>query len=85
MTLNLLIGRKGNIDSQTDYWTVATFFEISVLAEDYQKACHAAECMFKLRPPYWLVKVNSLCYHTLGTLTYSCMTTMHMQYSNHFV
>eukprot|EP00054_Salpingoeca_dolichothecata_P022291 m.145857 g.145857 ORF g.145857 m.145857 type:complete len:1473 (+) comp24287_c0_seq1:102-4520(+) len=56
MCMNNSLGRKGNLETLTDYWTVATVFEMSILTEDFGQALKAASCMFKLHPPTWHLK-----------------------------
>ncbi|KAL7289306.1 hypothetical protein TKK_0017237 [Trichogramma kaykai] len=53
LRLSHIIGKKGDIYHVKDYWSVATYFESSVLGKYYQEAYFAAEAMLMLNPPTW--------------------------------
>ncbi|XP_045711819.1 mitogen-activated protein kinase kinase kinase 15 [Phyllostomus hastatus] len=54
--LNNLLGTKGCLEQMSNYWDVGQFFIISLLASNVRKAIHAAERLFKLRPPVWYLE-----------------------------
>jgi len=61
--LNALLGKKGrSLRELTDYWDVATYFELHAVQRDWKKACLAALHMYLLNPPIWYLKstVNNL-------------------------
>ncbi|PAA73970.1 hypothetical protein BOX15_Mlig014523g2 [Macrostomum lignano] len=58
MVINGMLGRRGSVETLTDYWLVASFFEVSVLTENYPKACQAAACMHRLEPPLWHLRLT---------------------------
>ena len=61
--LNALLGKKGrSLRGLTDYWDVATYFELHAVQCDWSKACLAALHMYLLNPPIWYLKstINNL-------------------------
>jgi mitogen-activated protein kinase kinase kinase 5 len=61
--LNALLGKKGrSLRDFTDYWDVATYFELHAVQHDWSKACLAALHMYLLNPPIWYLKstINNL-------------------------
>lgn len=61
--LNALLGKKGrSLRGLTDYWDVATYFELHAVQRDWSKACLAALHMYLLNPPIWYLKstINNL-------------------------
>ncbi|CAF1031276.1 unnamed protein product [Rotaria sordida] len=55
--LNALLGKKGrSLRDLTDYWDVATYFELHAVQRDWSKACLAALHMYLLNPPIWYLK-----------------------------
>jgi mitogen-activated protein kinase kinase kinase 5 len=61
--LNALLGKKGrSLRDLTDYWDVATYFELHAVQRDWSKACLAALHMYLLNPPIWYLKstINNL-------------------------
>ncbi|XP_022652260.1 mitogen-activated protein kinase kinase kinase 15-like isoform X3 [Varroa jacobsoni] len=60
LVLNNLIGKKGEIDSMTDYWDVATYFEVCYLVENYTRAIQVAAKMFHLNPASWCLETTLL-------------------------
>ena len=63
MQLNALLGKKGrSLRDLTDYWDVATYFELHAVQGEWSKACLAALHMYLLNPPIWYLKstINNL-------------------------
>ncbi|XP_053772953.1 mitogen-activated protein kinase kinase kinase 15 [Desmodus rotundus] len=54
--LNNLLGTKGCLEKMSNYWDVGQLFIISLLANNVRKAIHAAERLFKLKPPVWYLQ-----------------------------
>lgn len=61
--MNGLLGKKGrSLRDLTDYWDVATYFELHAAQGDWSRACLAGLHMYLLNPPIWYLKstINNL-------------------------
>ncbi|KAL5266116.1 hypothetical protein ACHWQZ_G006686 [Mnemiopsis leidyi] len=51
-----LLGKKGQLEEITDYWDLATSFELNVIQRMYKHSNRAALCMFNLKPEQWMLE-----------------------------
>ncbi|CAF3744935.1 unnamed protein product [Rotaria sp. Silwood1] len=59
MQLNILLGKKIRwLEGSTDYWDVATYFELHAVQQEWKKACQAALQMYLLNPSSWRFKTT---------------------------
>ncbi|CAF3881521.1 unnamed protein product [Rotaria sordida] len=57
--LNILLGKKIRwFEGSTDYWDVATYFELHAVQQEWKKACQAALQMYLLNPSSWRFKTT---------------------------
>ena len=77
INLNILIGKKGTLTALEDYWDVATFFEISVLADRYANSvqvCASTNIVVKIF--YTSLSQACECMFLLKTPSWKLKTTL---------
>ena len=78
LVMNNVLGKRGSIESLTDYWTVATIFQMSILTLNWVQVLKAAYRMFQILY-VWLSLLMTGCFvfdDSLSLSTYIDVLTL---------